>query len=109
MTLRLYVWQRLSAVLMVPLIGVHLATIFYASGAQLSAAAILARTSGSVFWGGFYSLFVCAAAIHGAIGLRSVLADWSGLNPRRADQIMWLFGMTLLVLGLRGVAAVVVA
>ncbi len=107
MTLRLYVWQRLSAALMVPLIGVHLVTIFYASGVQLSAAAILARTQGSLFWGGFYSLFVVAVAIHGAIGLRSVVADWSSLGQRACDRIMWVFGFGLLALGLRGVAAVV--
>ena len=107
MSLRLYVWQRLSAAAMIPLIVIHLATIFYATGDGLSAAEILSRTKGSLLWGLFYAAFVAAAAIHGAIGLRSVLTDWSILSARRCNGIMWVFGLALLLLGLRAVAAVV--
>ena len=48
MNVRLYVWQRATAALMVPLLLVHLAVIFYATRKGLSAADILARTRGSV-------------------------------------------------------------
>ena len=58
MNVRLYVWQRLTAALMVPLLLVHLAVIFYASRKGLSAADILARTRGSVAWALFYGVFV---------------------------------------------------
>jgi len=107
MSLRLYVWQRLSAAVMVPLIATHIVTIFVATGAGLSAADILARTRGSFLWGGFYAFFVCAAALHGSIGLRSVLTDWTSLSDLARDVIMWAFGVVLLLLGLRAVAAVV--
>ena len=73
MNVRLYVWQRLTAALMVPLVLVHVAVIFYATRKGMSAADILARTRGSIVWASFYGLFVAAAAIHAAIGLRNVL------------------------------------
>jgi fumarate reductase subunit C len=104
---RLYVWQRLTAVLMVPLIVVHLIVIIYATNRGLSAADILGRTRGSIAWGLYYSLFVVAASIHGAIGVRGVAREWLGWRETALDRLMWIFGVLLLVLGLRAVIAVV--
>lgn len=105
---RLYVWQRLTALLMVPLIVVHLIVIIYATNRGLSAADILGRTQGSIAWGLYYTLFVAAAAIHGAIGVRGVAREWLGWREAALDRLMWIFGVILLVLGLRAVFAVVV-
>ncbi|MBN9260707.1 MAG: succinate dehydrogenase, partial [Hyphomicrobium sp.] len=96
---RLYTWQRLTAVLMVPLIAVHL-IIIYATNRGLSAAEILGRTRGSIAWGLYYSLFVVAASIHGAIGVRGVAREWLGWRETALDRLMWIFGVVLLVLGL---------
>lgn len=104
---RLYVWQRLTAVLMVPLIVVHLIVIIYATNRGLSAADMLGRTRGSVAWGLYYGLFVVAASIHGAIGVRGVAREWLGWRETALDRLMWAFGAILLVLGLRAVIAVV--
>lgn len=106
---RLYVWQRLTATLMVPLIAVHLIVIIYATNRGLSAAEILGRTRGSVAWGLYYGLFVLAASIHGAIGVRGVAREWLGWRDTALDRLMWIFGAVLLVLGLRAVAAVVLS
>jgi fumarate reductase subunit C len=103
---RLYVWQRLTAMLMVPLIAVHLIVIVYATNRGLSAAEILGRTRGSIAWGLYYSLFVFAASIHGAIGVRGVAREWLGWREKACDRLMWVFGAVLLVLGLRAVFAV---
>jgi fumarate reductase subunit C len=107
MSLRLYVWQRLTAAVMAPLVLVHVAVIFYASRKGLSAADILGRTRGSLMWASFYGAFVAAAALHAAIGVRNVLVEWSPLGEGRAGLCSTLFGVLLLVLGLRAVAAVV--
>ena len=107
MSLRLYVWQRLTAAAMAPLVLVHVAVIFYASRKGLSAADILGRTRGSLMWASFYGAFVAAAALHAAIGVRNVLVEWSPLGEGRAGLCSTLFGALLLVLGLRAVAAVV--
>jgi fumarate reductase subunit C len=107
MSLRLYVWQRLTAAVMAPLVLVHVAVIFYASRKGLSAADILGRTRGSLMWASFYGAFVAAEALHAAIGVRNVLVEWSPLGEGRAGMFSTLFGLLLLVLGLRAVAAVV--
>jgi len=111
MNVRLYTLQRITAVLMVPLIAVHLIVIFYATRKGLSAADILLRTKGSLIWGVYYAAFVVAAAVHGAIGVRSVLREWGprrlAHNVRGLDMVMWGFGVLLAGLGLRAVAAVV--
>src|ERR1700737_4602394 len=104
LSLRLYIWQRLTAALMAPLVLVHVAVIFYASRKGLTAADILGRTRGSIMWASFYGAFVAAAALHAAIGVRNVLTEWSPLGEGRAGMFSTLFGVLLLVLGLRAVA-----
>jgi fumarate reductase subunit C len=107
MNVRLYVWQRGTAALMVPLVAVHLAVIFYATRQGLSAADILSRTRGSIAWAAYYGLFVAAVSIHAAIGVRNVLAEWSSLTDRSAGRLAIAFGLLLAALGFRAVAAVV--
>ncbi len=109
MNVRLYVWQRLTAAVMAPLVLVHVAVIFYATRKGMSAADILVRTRGSVVWASFYGVFVAAVAIHAAIGVRNVLAEWSPLDDRRSGWAALVFGILLLALGLRAVAAVVLS
>jgi fumarate reductase subunit C len=104
---RLYVWQRGTAALMLPLVLVHVGVIFYATRKGMTAADILSRTRGSIAWASFYGVFVAAAAIHAAIGVSNVLTEWSTLDDRRAGIFSVAFGIVLLLLGLRAVAAVV--
>ncbi len=107
MNARLFLLQRISALVLAPLVLVHLGLIFYAVGDGLTAAEILGRTRGSLFWGAFYGLFVAAAAVHGPIGLRTVLAEMTPWRGRSLDLAMLAFGLVLLVLGGRAVLAVV--
>ena len=107
MNVRLYVLQRATAVVMVPLVLAHLVVIYYATSRGLSAADILGRTRGSIAWGSFYALFVLAAATHGAIGVRVVASEWTKLRGHRLDIVMWGVGLVLAALGLRAVVAVV--
>jgi fumarate reductase subunit C len=107
MNVRLYVWQRATAALMLPLVLLHVAVIFYATRRGMTAADILARTRGSIVWAALYGAFVVAAAVHAAIGVRNVLTEWSPLGERRASLFAMAFGAALLLLGVRAVAAVV--
>jgi fumarate reductase subunit C len=109
MNVRLYIWQRATAAVMAPLVLLHVAVIFYATRQGMSAADILARTRGSVVWASVYGAFVVAVAVHAAIGVRNVLTEWSPLNDRGAGLLAVLFGISLLLLGLRAVAAVVLS
>ena len=109
MSARLEVWlfaaQRLSAMVLAPLVLLHLATMIYAVQDGLSAAEILSRTRGSGFWAGIYGLFVAAAAVHGAIGLRAILGEWTPLRGAGANLLAAAFVVAILALGLRAVAA----
>ena len=107
--IRLYLLQRLSALIMAPLVLVHLAVMIYAVQGGLTVSEILARTSGSVSWLLFYGTFVLAVSVHAAIGLRVIGFEWVGIRGRMLDMISWLAFAGLLWLGGRAVYAVTVA
>ena len=102
----LYALQRGTALLLAPLLLIHLLVMLYAVEGGLSAAEILGRTQGSAFWAIFYGLLVLAASIHGPIGLRAVLRDWTGWSRGGIDRAMLAVSLLLLALGMRAVAAV---
>ncbi len=108
---RLDVWlwlaHRATAVLLAPLILVHLVTMILAVRGGLDAAEIVARTRGSLVWGGFYFLFVAAAAVHASIGLRSFLIEQVRLGQAAATWLGGVIGFALLWLGGRAVAGLV--
>ena len=107
MNVRLYVLQRATAAIMAPLVLAHIVVIFYATSRGLSAAEILGRTRGSIGWGALLRLFVLAAAMHGAIGVRTVASEWTPLQGRSARCADVAFRPRAGGLGLRAVAAVV--
>jgi fumarate reductase subunit C len=102
-----WVAQRAASVVLAFCVMVHLVTMIYAIRNGLTAAEILGRTRGSFGWGAFYATFVIAAAVHGALGLRTIAAEWLGWRGDVAELAMTLVGLALTVLGLRAVAAVV--
>lgn len=104
---RLYLAQRITALVMAPLVIGHLAVMIYAVQGGLSGAEILARTQGSVLWALFYGAFVLAAAIHAAIGIRAIAYEVAGIRGTALNLLSLGFGALLLVMGLRAVAAVV--
>lgn len=104
---KLWVMQRATAMILALCVIVHLATIVYAVRGGLTASEILGRTRGSLGWGAFYTVFVIAAALHGAIGLRNIAAEWLGWRGETAEVTVTVIGVMLTILGLRAVAAVV--
>ena len=106
MAQRLFALQRLSAMVMAPFVLVHLGVILYAVRGGLTAAEILSRTQSSLLWIPFYSLFVVSVAVHVPIGLRNILNEWARVGRSAASVFCFLFGLLLLSMGLRAVAAV---
>jgi fumarate reductase subunit C len=104
---RLYLAQRISAIVMAPLVLGHLAVMIYAIQGGLSAAEILSRTQGSLWWGLFYGLFVVAVSVHASIGLRVIAYEHLKLSGVGLNAFTWLAGIVLLAMGGRAVAAVV--
>ena len=109
LSVRLYLLQRITALLMAPLVFGHLAVIVYSVQGGLSAAEILGRTQGSVSWFLFYGIFVVAVSIHAAIGVRAVVHEWAGLDGAALEAVMWITGLGLFALGARAVWAVTFA
>lgn len=103
---RLYMAQRISALIMVPLVMGHIAVMIYAVQGGLTAAEILGRTQGSMMWFLFYGSFVVAVSVHAAIGIRTIMSEWTGLNMRAINLVSWVILAGLLGLGGRAVMAV---
>lgn len=104
---RLYLLQRATALILAPLVLVHLGLILVAVEGGLTAAEILGRTRGSVGWAAFYGLFVLAAAIHAPIGLRNVIHEHTSWRGRSLGFATIALGLLLAGLGARAVIAVV--
>jgi fumarate reductase subunit C len=107
--IRLYILQRVSALVMLPLVLGHILVMIHAIQGGLSAEEILSRTRGSVFWGAYYGLFVVAVSVHATIGLRAILHEWLSLRKQALFLVNWAVFLGLMMLGLRAVAAVVLA
>lgn len=106
--LRLYMLQRLSALVMAPLTIGHIAVMIYAVQGGLTAGEILARTQGSIGWFAFYGLFVCAVSVHAAIGLRTILHEVLRPKGHSLTFLSWAIFAGLLGLGMRAVIGVTV-
>lgn len=106
MELWFFALQRISAMVLAPLVLVHLVTMIYAVQGGLSASEILSRTQGSAVWGTLYGLFVVVAAIHGAIGLRTIVREMTPLRGGGATTVGVIFALAVLLLGYRAVGAI---
>ncbi|NKB54425.1 MAG: succinate dehydrogenase [Rhizobiaceae bacterium] len=104
--IRLYMLQRITALIMAPLTLGHIAVMIYAVQGGISAEEILSRTQGSVFWFLFYGCFVVAVSLHGAIGLRVVVHETFGVIGKTLSWFTWLVAAGLMALGLYAVFAV---
>lgn len=103
---RLYILQRLTALIMAPLVIGHIGVMIYAVQNGLSAEEILGRTQGSYFWAIFYGTFALAVAIHAAIGLRAILHEWVRLDGMVLNLVCWAIAVGLAGLGLQAVYSV---
>lgn len=103
----LYAAQRITAMILAPLVLIHLGLILYAVADGLTAAEILSRTQGNVAWAAFYILFVLTAAVHAPLGLRNILREWLNLKGGLVDFALLIFALLLAGLGLRAVLAVI--
>lgn len=106
---KLWYWQRISAMVLALCVLIHLAVMIYAVHGGLSAAEILGRTHGSLSFGAFYGVFVLACALHVPIGLATVAEEWMGWRGPKVAVAAGLFGIAIAVMGLRAVYGVVAA
>lgn len=89
----LWIVQRGAGLVLALAVSLHLATIIYAVHRGLDAAAILARVEGNLAWLVFYLVFSAAAALHGGIGLRTIIREttpWRGPSLDAATAVVVL-------------------
>lgn len=105
----LFIAQRVTALILAPFVIAHLALIIIAVHGGLDAAEILARTRGNPWFAAFYQTFVTFAALHAAIGVRVICAEWSRgrLNAIHLDSITLTVLLLLFCMGSFAVFAVV--
>ena len=108
MEFRLYLLQRVTALIMAPLVIGHIAVMIVAVQGGLSAGEILSRTQGSIAWALFYGTFVLAVSVHAALGLRIIAREWLGIDGVVLTGFAWATFWGLLAMGLYAVTAVVV-
>jgi fumarate reductase subunit C len=101
---RLWLAQRVSAMVLAVCVLVHLITIVLAVRGGLSAAEILGRLRASPLWLAFYLVFVASVAVHAPLGLRAIVAEWVGWRGRFLNAGIFMVGTVLLALGLRAIA-----
>ena len=107
MNVWLYMAQRLSALVMAPLVIGHIALMILAARNGLTAGEILARTQGSLLWAGYYGLFVLAVSIHAAIGLRTIASETFRWHGRALDLMAIAVAAGLALMGGRAIIAVI--
>lgn len=99
----LWLAQRLSAFVLAACVVVHLAGIIAAVQGGLTAAEIIDRVGGNGAWAVFYGVFVVAAAVHGPIGLRTILGEMTPFRGFWINAIVLLFALAMLVMGFSAV------
>ncbi|WP_342723513.1 succinate dehydrogenase [Bradyrhizobium sp. B097] len=106
LTLRLFMLQRVTALIMAPLVLGHLAVMVYAVRGGLSTGAILSRTQGSLPWALFYGTFVITVSVHAAIGARVIVAEVLRMCGLLLNVVFLALCVLLLFAGLRAVLSV---
>jgi len=104
-----WIWQRLTALALVILLGVHFWLLHYADPSRgLVFAGVQVRLKG-LPWILVDLALLAAALFHGLNGVRNVILDYHtapGLQ-RTLTVVMWAFGVLIFVLGARTLAAFV--
>ena len=107
--IRLYMLQRITALIMAPLTFGHIAVMIYAVQGGLTTGEILSRTQGSVLWFLFYGIFVVAVSVHASIGLRVITSEILQLRGFALNAFTWGLCSLFLFMGGRAVMAVTIA
>ena len=101
-----YTLQRITAMILAPLVLIHLVVILYAIEGGLSAGEILTRTRANFSWPLLYGLFVITVSIHAPLGLRNIIREQTKLSGKSLDWMMITLAAVLLITGLRAVWAI---
>ncbi|HAT10885.1 MAG TPA: hypothetical protein DCS97_09905, partial [Planctomycetes bacterium] len=99
-----WIMQRVSAVLLVGLAGVHFALQHFTSDAVSTGLTVATRLN-NPYWQAFYLVFITLAMYHGINGVVGIIRDY---NPRRALRVgaeftLWALAFFFVCLGAKNV------
>lgn len=101
-----WVMQRVSAMLLVILAGIHFGLQHFTSDAVSTGLTVAARLN-NPFWQAFYIIFIVLALYHGINGVVGIVRDYN--PPRRlrvaAEILLWTLAAYFGALGIKNVAS----
>jgi succinate dehydrogenase / fumarate reductase membrane anchor subunit len=101
-----WLMQRVSAVLLVGMAGLHFALQHFTTDAVSTGLTVAARLN-SPYWQAFYVAFILLAMYHGVNGLIGIIRDYD--PPRRlrfaAETGLWVLAAFFVILGIRNVVS----
>lgn len=87
LTLIRWFLQRLTALLLVIILVVHIIVTHFTSG-SINFETVVQRIQSSIFWLIFYSLFLLSALFHGINGVYGIIEDYAP-SPNLRKVIAW--------------------
>ncbi len=101
-----WIMQRVSAMLLVGLAGVHFGLQHFTSDAVSTGLTVASRLN-NPYWQAYYIIFIALAMYHGINGVVGIVRDY---NPRRglrigAEFVLWSLAAYFMVLGIKNVAS----
>lgn len=105
--IKLWLAHRLTGMALGLFVIIHLVTILVVIKGGLSAAEVMERTSSNFIVAIFYGLFVIAAAVHSAIGLRTVAYEVLNWKRSTLNVMALIFFAFLCVVGIAAIIGLV--
>ena len=100
-----WLMQRVTGILLVYALGVHLWTVHVVDSGRLNWEVITARLQDNTLWSIYYLLFIPAVVYHALNGLWGIAMDYNpspGLR-RVLLAVFWVGGLALLAYGYFGI------
>ena len=94
--------QRLTAVILLVCLGVHVAVLHFTTE-PISFQFVINRIEGSIFWAIFYLVFLSSTLFHGLNGVYGVIVDYAPSDKfkRILTWLFWIAGSLSFVWGVR--------
>ena len=105
-----WLMQRVTGILLVYALGVHLWTVHVVDSGRLNWEVITARLQDNTLWSIYYLLFIPAVVYHALNGLWGIPMDYNpSPGPRRVLlAVFWVGGLALLAYGYFGIRPLLV-
>ncbi len=94
--------QRLTAIILLACLGIHIAVLHFASE-PINLQFVINRIEGNIFWAIFYLVFLASTLFHGLNGLYGIIVDYAPSDnlKRLFAWLFWIVGSMSFAWGVR--------